>query len=262
METVTAEMVPRMVDEVLIKHCSPAVHPLRQPATLHTVVALVERLAEEKQLSVNWPLIWPTFLDYWWSLCRLGVVAIPGTDWRNESSRPPGIVTPWGLERLQRGDDSPHDPERYLTRLRARVATPDSIVIAYIGEALAALRAGLFRSTVVMAGCAYERVVRALASAAAPRGPKLGKLASDPRTPVAALADALLETLKVCDLPGDLAEPLERRLAGPFEHARGLRNENGHPTGKTASEDDARSAVVLFPPFYGYAEALRRELEK
>ena len=65
--------------------------------------------------------------------------------------------------------------------------------------------------------------------------------------------DALIDDRKIV---GDLRDGVDHKLSPIFEHARGLRNRSGYPTGDEVGTDDAEAALLLFPGFYRYAVAL------
>jgi len=215
----------------------------------------------------GWHLDWEAALTHWSDLCRLGVVAIVGGgDGGYTQGYPRYIVTDHGRSLFARGETSPHNADRYLNAVRSRVADPDSIAMTYLDEAVGAWRSGLNRSSVVMLGGACERLIVLLAEAASasaivPYSEKLAKVLKGPKP--AGISDifeqvrgALTADAEDGKMAGDLADAIERKLSPIFEHARGLRNAHGHPSGAEVSDEDAEAGLLLFPGFYALVDRL------
>jgi len=210
-------------------------------------------------------------LEYWWHLARLGVVAVTGasigsglpTDFRQL------MLTDRGRALLERGEESPHDPPRYLEAVRKRVAKPDDIVLTYLDEAVGAWAGGLYRASAVMLGCACERLVLMLAKRIAkgsfpPWSERIRKAMIGAPTGLSKLFDQVRDCLVDLrgnkKLRGKLADALDRKLTPIFDHARGLRNDSGHPTGMDVSSEDAEAGLLLFPGFYVLVDELCAQL--
>ena len=113
----------------------------------------------------------------------------------------------------------------------------------------------LYRSSVVMVGCAYERLVVVLAQAvgdAKIEGSKkvLEALEQEPPIGVATLYKRVRDSLDKAALSSALADQVSTRMDGVFEYARGHRNKQGHPSGAPVSAQEADAAIQLFPSFY------------
>lgn len=194
-------------------------------------------------------------LEYFWELARTGMVAVPGDSIHDE---PRLFLTERGRRLLEKGEASPHDPNKYLLAVKARIGQPDQIVLTYLAEAVDGWKSGLNRSSAVMLGCACERLVLMLGEAIsqsnhAPWTTKIaGKLAK--RVFISDLFDDIRDCLIQLKgqklLPRELGEAIDRKLSAIFDHARGLRNQTGHPTGEEVSSDDAEAGLLLFPGFY------------
>jgi len=206
-------------------------------------------------------------LEYWWHLARLGVVAVPGDTFSGSSTseRRRLVLTDRGRELLERGENSPHDPRKYLDAVRNRVANPDDIVLTYLDEAVGAWAAGLYRASAVMLGCACERLVLILAEriAAGSFQPWTGRIKKELAGAPSGISRVFAHVLECLislrgkkKLPGKLADALDRRLSAIFDHARGLRNRSGHPTGADVSSEEAEAGLLLFPGFYVLVDGL------
>lgn len=198
-------------------------------------------------------------LEYWWTLCRTGVVALLGD--KSSGSTPMYLLTERGRAVLKGGASSPYDAKGYIAAITQRVASPDAVVLAYLEEAVASWASGLYRASTVMLGCASERLILILAedlSAACvePYSSKLARLLARAGRPagISEIFDEVEGALQALGedhkLPLKLADTVGRRITAIFEHARGLRNKAGHPTGAEVSEEDAHAGLLLFPGYY------------
>lgn len=198
-------------------------------------------------------------LEYFWHLARIGAVAVPGAALAPVPliKMPQMVLTSRGRELLEKGEHSPHNPSKYIAAVRHRVAQPDEVALSYLAEAVEAWRSGLNRSSAVMLGCACERLVLLLAEAIAadktlPGADKIGK-AIEGRVFVSSLFEEIRSTLASLKsnkkLRKELGDALDRKLSAIFDHARGLRNQSGHPTGEEVSAEDAEAGLLLFPGF-------------
>lgn len=202
-------------------------------------------------------------LEYFWSLARIGAVAVPGGTLGNhlvdQKHKIPGLLlTERGRRFFEQGEKSPHNPNKYMSDVRRRVGNPDDVVLSYLSEAVEAWRYNLNRSSAVMLGCACERLILLLAKTIASNKSLSGSDKIDKalkkRVYISKLFDEVRKTLTTLKsdktLPKKLGDAIDRRLAAIFDHARGLRNDSGHPTDKEVSSEEAHSGLILFPGFY------------
>lgn len=211
-------------------------------------------------------------LEYWWHLARLGVVALPGGTLHSlygVGRHREVVVTDRGKKLLQKQEQSPHDPEKYIVAVKQRVPDLDPVALTYLDEAVGAWGAGLYRSSAVMLGCACEKLVLLLAETTARAGgskaDKVRKLSASVPIKISALFTAVRSCLSALDgtqkLPGHLRDALDRKLSAVFDHARGLRNQSGHPTEADVSYEDAEAGLLLFPGFCVFIYDLIGHLE-
>ena len=160
----------------------------------------------------------------------------------------------------------PHDANRYMDAVSKRVTATDPVVLSYLREAIEAMgHAGCRRSSAVMLACACERLVLMLAQAIAGSGkcPPWSdrikkKLAS--RVFISDIFEdvrsALVNLRDQKKLTRELGDALDRKLSAVFDHARGLRNQSGHPTDEEVRNEDAEAGLILFPGFYELCDQL------
>jgi len=257
-EDTAHDQLRRIVDEALLGGAGDCVHNL-----FNGVASRVRSAGIEFDGAV--------VLEYFWHLARIGAVAVPGDALQSLPFKMPRILlTARGRKFLERGEHSPHDPSKYMRAVRHRVAKPDEVAMSYLAEGVEAWRSGLNRSSAVMLGCACERLVLLLAEAIAadaklPSAAKIGK-AIDGRVFVSPLFEEIRSTLTSLKsdkkLPNELGDALDRKLSAIFDHARGLRNQSGHPTGEEVSAEDAEAGLLLFPGFYELVDKIVEELSK
>jgi hypothetical protein len=236
---------------------------LLSPSLDQTTPEGLFRVAEHHAQRESWRFDWFAALEYWWELARIGAVALLGGGGGSSYAQAPQfMLTAHGRRLLQRGDSSPHDETRYLSALRRRVPSPDPVALSYLNEGIAAWRAGLYRSSVVMVGCACERLIVILADAVAaanvpPFSADVAKLLA-PGKPsgISQIFDKVHKALSALGderrVPGDLTDAIERRLTPMFERTRWLRNKSGHPTGADVPEEEAEAGLLLFPDYCEY----------
>ena len=252
------DQLRRMVDEALLAASDDCVHNLFNGVATRAT-------------SGGVPFDGAVVLEYFWDLARIGAVAVPGDELGVLNFKMPRILlTARGREFLQKGEQSPHDPSKYMAAIRRRLAQPDTVALSYLAEAVEAWRCGLNRSSAVMLGCACERLVLMLAEAIAsdtslPGADKVGR-AINARVFVSSVFDDIRSTLATLKsdkkLPKDLGDALDRKVSAIFDHARGLRNQSGHPTGEEVSAEDAEAGLLLFPGFYGLVDRIIRQLSQ
>jgi hypothetical protein len=250
------DQLRRMVDEALLAGHEDCVH------NLFNGVA-------SRAKSAGVPFDGAVVLEYFWGLARIGVVAVPGDALHILPFKMPRILlTDRGHCLLEKGEQSPHNPSKYLDAVRRRVARPDDVAVSYLAESVEAWRCGLNRSSTVMLGCACERLVLLLAQAIAgdkdlPGSDAIDK-ALEGRVFVSPLFEGIRSTLASLrsskKLPRELGDALDRKLSAIFDHARGLRNQSGHPTGEDVSSEDAEAGLLLFPGFYELVDKIAAQL--
>jgi hypothetical protein len=238
---------------------------LLSPTNDQTTPEGMFRVAEHHAQRDGWRFDWSAALEYWWDLARIGAVALLGGGGSGGSyaQAPQFVLTEHGRRMLQGDDSSPHDGTRYMMALRRRVPDPDAIAMSYMEEGIAAWRAGLHRSCVVMVGCACERLILLLAEGVAaasvpPYSADLSKmLASSKPMGISQVFDKVHGALSAAGddrrVPGDLADAIDRRLTPMFERTRWLRNKSGHPTGAHVSAEEAEAGLLLFPDYCEYS---------
>ncbi len=110
-------------------------------------------------------------------------------------------------------------------------------------------------------GCACERLVLVLADAIVSAGhsPWSGKLKKKMDGPPSSIS-RLFDDVRDCPvhlwddkkLLGPLRGALDRKLSAIPDHARGLRNDSGHPTGTEVADDDAEAGLLMFAGFHAF----------
>jgi hypothetical protein len=261
-ENNTHDQLRRLIDEELL-------------AGNHNGAYVFFERVVSRALNAGTPCDPKVLLEYWWDLARLGVIAIPGETRPGvlgpplSSCCPPGVfLTDRGRRLLEQGEKSPHNPSKYLAAVRKRVSKPDEIALSFLSEAIEAWRCGLNRSSAVMLGCACERLVLGLAEALAAAGHEPWSSRVDAklqkRVFISELFDDVREALVQLKgqkkLPRELGEAIDRKLSAIFDHARGLRNQSGHPTGEDIPAEEAEAGLLLFPGFCELVDKLVAQL--
>jgi hypothetical protein len=191
-------------------------------------------------------------LDIMWDLIIEGVVR-PGTT-QGEVNFPFFHVTEFGKEKIK-DPVSPYDPEGYLRGLKAAVPDLDDVIVIYLNEGLHTFRIGTLLSSTMALGCASEKafllLVKAYGDALQGNTQKKfrqnteGKLIKRQFDEFSKMLDSHLKA----KLPGDLTADLDVTLSGIFTLLRNLRNEIGHPTGRSVDREQAYANLRVFPHY-------------
>ena len=254
------ENLKRIVDECLLS------------ATAQTVLDLYQAVQAAAKTQ-NVPFDINVVLEHWWSLARTGVVAVSvaqqGVVTYNLKV-PAFILTGRGRATLESRDASPHNKNKYVEAIRRRVTTVDGVILSYVEEAVQAWAAGLSRSSAVMLGCACEKLILGLAETISKSncgawstkiGKKLAKRAFISEL-FGDVRDCIIELLDQKKLPRELGDVVDRKLSAVFDYARVLRNQSGHPTGASVTQEDAEAGLLLFPGFCELTDKLAAEIAK
>lgn len=182
---------------------------------------------------------------------------VPGTS-LSQPNFPFFRVTEYGLRVATQGHCQPYDPDRYITRLKAKIPDLDSIAEMYLAESLTCLRCNACMASVVMLGGAAERIFVVLVEKLRDAFRDRKNRANFERKAVNQWRlkhkfDAFKKEMdcvsKLDTFPRRLREDLTEQLDGIFSIIRRTRNEFGHPTGAQANRDDAYPLLLLFPHY-------------
>jgi len=203
--------------------------------------------------------------EYCWRLVGLGYLL-------------PQMTSPWGAFHLTaRGrvfleglDPIALTPGGLDERLGSLGFGQDSLARQYVRRAQDCFLAGHYESSIVMLGVANEALVLQLSDGLSRvRAQVMTNLKPRPSRPTARqdivwITDALdgyrkplQSALNSAGADASWIETLRDVLQGTSQAIRVTRNEHGHPTGFTATQEDALQLLVLFPRF---AEACSKAL--
>jgi hypothetical protein len=240
------------------------------PYDIGGVTQAVEKLAKKRGMQFD-SRCWPPVIEHVWTLARLGALALMPQDPpiagsmlpQEQRPIPTFIVTELGRKLLNEPGYSPHDWAKYKAATLLRVKAPDDVVVAHLEEAVIARQTGLYRASLVMLGCACERLILLLAAAVRdhaslpPYSKNLQKLlASSKPAGILQLFEQVRDALIEGPLSQPLREEVDLNLGHIFQYARALRNSHGHPTGTPVTAEQADSGLKLFPGFYALVDRL------
>jgi hypothetical protein len=247
------EPLRRIVEEVLLHFGATSAHDALNEAA---------KRARQANIQVNGSQI----LEYWWHLARLGFIALPGDTLQSGFFNSRLFLTDRGRDLLLRNESSPHDRHRYIEALRRTADPVDEVALVYVEESAVAWECGAYRASVVMLGCACERLVLLLVDGVEKAGvdpwsEKIQRLREKGRPlQISAVFDLVRQGLKDLAgkerIPGKLTDALDRRISSIFDHARILRNASGHPTADEVSAEEAEAGLLLFPGFHSLVSEL------
>jgi len=192
--------------------------------------------------------------DIVWDLIIEGVVR-PGPTNGSSSDLPHFHLTDFGRSKIKELPGSPYDPDGYLKRLKAKVQSLDSVVLAYLCESLHTFRIDCLLSSTITLGCASEKAILLLIDAYTealphPRNDNFrrkieGKMIKNRFEEFSKKVEGHLKSL----LPKNMKEDLDTSLSSIFAMLREHRNDAGHPTGKTVTREQAHAHLQVFPHY-------------
>jgi hypothetical protein len=208
-------------------------------------------------------------VDVFWELVGQSVIS-PGTATGNPL--PPFFhLTEHGKRCLREVEYSPHDPTTYLKQLGQSVPSPDSTVLAYLGESLECFSRGTMVASVMMLGIASERVFLLICDSlaeslqdSAERTEFEKVLARNAMKPKLDWVSQKFQKIASPKRPADWPDDADIQLTGIFNFIRCERNEVGHPRElpPSVTRDVAYGYLRIFPSYYGSAERVRGFLSK
>lgn len=189
-----------------------------------------------------------------WDLLIEGVVR-PGLHDGMNNDLPFFHVTDYGKEAVKGGAASPYDPDGFLRRLAADVPALDPVILTYLTEALHTFRISCLLSSVIALGCASEKAFLLLVKSYgdALQGSAQAKFRKDTegrliKRQFDEFQSRLGGHLRA-KLPGDVEADLDVTLSGVFTLFRNLRNEAGHPTGRSVEREQTYANLLVFPSY-------------
>jgi hypothetical protein len=201
--------------------------------------------------------------EAFWQLLVEGIVA-PGKNSSN-LKLPWFHVTEYGHKVLAADPPHPHDPERYLGRIAARVPDFDPTVRSYLAESLATFGRGNLVSATVMLGIAAERAFLLLCESAADALANAaeedqfrGLLARFPMKPKLDWITVKFQEQSVRALAG-FPDNAQIAILAVYDLLRVQRNELGHPkeAPPAVEREDVFSGLQVFARYYEIVEKIR-----
>lgn len=225
--------------------------------------AVQKKVLERKPQAIALAELQIAVCDVVWELVLEGVLA-PGNGNSSYSTRelPQLHFTEHGKRCLAAGELSPHDPDRYLERIKNDSPGVDPITLLYLGEALLTFKHGSHLATAVMVGVAAENILLNLVDAVRTaldtpaRQTKFEQETTGKKAKV--LHDKVLDRLASphTPLPATLGSIVNRHIDGIFDLIRESRNDAGHPTGRRMERPETHALLLLFPVYCKTAHEL------
>lgn len=183
----------------------------------------------------------------------------PGSAAGDTYTLPHIYVTEYGRQAIH-DENTPYDPDGYLTRLAERVPVLDDVIVRCLVESIDTLRGNNLLSSTVMMGCASEQAMLLLfektLDACTPTNRVTLNAALDKHRSIKLQNEeyrkwfeANLRSRLKKDRGTDWVTEMENALTFLFNHFRVMRNDAGHPTGQKISREEARVNLVLFPRY-------------
>jgi len=185
-----------------------------------------------------------------WSLVGKGLVYI-------DISQPSPVNWEWRLTNagIKSSNDeqfNPDDPDRYIGRLKENVPEVSDLALLYVQEAINCYDHDCYLGSAVMLGVASEAVFLELAEASIPwlegSGDGLKIILENPRQPYVNKFKEFRKRLesRKTQLPPEIADKISITFDSLLDQYRLVRNDTGHPSGKTITREDQYIFLQMF----------------
>lgn len=161
-------------------------------------------------------------------------------------------ITEYGMHVLSEGKPIPHDPDGYLSYLKAEIPNIDDVIFSYIAESVHAYNHHLFLSATTAVGCASEKALLLLLEAYVPFLPSEQERQSFiKKTQGRFIKNQFEEFQKSLGgqkgrIDKELTDGIDIVISGIFELLRQNRNSTGHPTGKSLTKENVFASLQIF----------------
>lgn len=170
-------------------------------------------------------------------------------------------LTAFGIAVLASPSSTPYDPDGYFAEIR-RISDVDEVVVSYVEESVAALRANLIRSSVIALGVASERSFKLMmeALAKAHQDPQKAKAATGHLVNARNVREALtaftnryrgplILALRQHEVGRSLADHFDTYFDTMLHNVREYRNDAGHALKVETSKRVAVAHLDMFPDY-------------
>lgn len=199
-----------------------------------------------------------------WNLVIEQVLTIGGY---HEDTWPHLSVTEYGKSVLSSQQPVPHDPDGYLGRIKREIPDLDSIIEAYLTEAIRTYNINQLLSSTITLGCASEKALLILIDTyvstfnSEESSSNFGKKIRGRFIKIQFDEFNKSFSKHLGGLPADLRDRYTNTLLGVFEMIRHNRNSAGHPTGKAVDKDTLFANLQVFIVYCKYIYELKTYLE-
>ena len=161
-------------------------------------------------------------------------------------------VTEYGQKVLKSSEAIPHDPSKYLERVKREIPNIDTVILTYLSESINTYNINQLLSSTIALGCASEKALLLLIDNYQKTYNKVQGVERFEQKVKNRMIKIQFEEFQkdfkriVGSLPKELADNYENILLGVFEMFRNQRNYAGHPIGYTVDKEMLFSNLQVF----------------
>jgi hypothetical protein len=192
-----------------------------------------------------------TFLEVFWELFREGIITLGLFDAKGNRDFPFFRIATHGLKIIENKDMYFfHDAKSYESLIRNTIPDIDEVTLLYLREAVHTFYSGCYLASSVMLGVASEQTLLLLfekfdQKMQAPDKKIKGRNIYDKFTSFKNKLNQEMGNNSII-VPFDIKESIDDNLEGIMNVIRRLRNDAGHPTGKTINKEQCFAYLTLF----------------
>lgn len=164
-------------------------------------------------------------------------------------------VTEYGQKVLKSTEPIPHDPSKYIERVKKEIPHLDNVILIYLSESINTYNINQLLSSTIALGCASEKGILLLVDTYQKTFNKIeGSDRFEQKIKNRLIKIKFEEFQKdfkriVGLLPKELTDNYENILLGVFEMFRNQRNHSGHPIGHKVDKEMLFANLQVFIPY-------------
>jgi hypothetical protein len=230
----------------------------------HALRTECARLARERKAPVTGASLDSAIDEVLWDLVVERLATFGSPNGQAEARYPFIFLTEMGRA-VASGQVALHDPQEFISSLRARVPTLDDVVAQYLLESVGSFQRGLLFGAAVLCGAAAERELLLLLTAIelwdqdSTRKAQAQSLLRQPRLPsIFTLIDSVIQDgISKHGMPYAVHQGATTHLLSFQEMIRVQRNDAVHPVAAAVSRDKAFLSLQSMPGALEVLERLR-----
>lgn len=173
----------------------------------------------------------------------------------NNDSWPHLSVTEYGMKIINNYEYFPHDPSKYIERVKGEIPNIDEVILNYLRESISTYNINQLLSASITLGCASEKALLILIEKYTESFEDIVSSQNFERKIKNRMIKIQFEEFQKSftrlegNLPKNLMDNFRNILLGVFEMIREQRNLAGHPTGHIVNKEMLFANFQVFVPY-------------